>query len=448
MIYFQSLTQSDLAELLLPLSASKPRRRRYTEDQKPEQGLSVSAGSSFASAPVATDEVSGELGATQESSSEKLATEEKARKKAKYRAKQIFHWVYQRHISDWDQMSDLSKDLRIWLKENMVVFRLQQRQSRQALDGTHKFLWDLDDNKTIESVIIPAALQEKQEDAFSGKITGENFESAHWSRLTACVSSQVGCAMACKFCLTGVQGLDRHLQVHEIVTQVWELRRLAPITNIVFMGMGEPLHNLDNVVKACQILLDQDGMNFSKRKVTVSTSGLVPAIRALGQKVDVSLAISLNATTDEQRSKIMPVNRKWNIESLLDACREYPLGSHRRITFEYVMLQGFNDSLEDAQRICQLTRGIPSKINLIPFNEHSGSEFKRFSNETVRDFQKYLLDRGVTATVRISRGRDILAACGQLRSIFGTAKGTEKHRDWKIPPVIEGASAPMIAQSE
>ena len=382
MIYFQSLTQSELADLLLPLSPEQP-------------------------------------------------------KKARYRAKQVFHWVYQRFQTDYDQMTDLSKDLRAWLKANVEIFRLTEKQNRQALDGTHKFLWELHDKKTIESVIIPAALQEKSEDAFAGRPSDEDLSSPTWSRLTACISSQVGCTMACKFCLTGVQGLDRHLGTHEIVTQIFELRRIAPITNIVFMGMGEPLHNFENVVKACQILLDQDGMNFSKRKVTVSTSGLVPAIEELGRRVDVSLAISLNATTDEQRSQIMPVNKKWNIQSLLKACREYPLTSHRRITFEYVMLKDFNDSLDDAARLVGLVRGIPSKINLIPFNEHSGSEFKRPSDQTVRAFQKYLLDRELTATVRISRGRDILAACGQLRSIFGTARGSERHKDW----------APSAAQS-
>jgi 23S rRNA (adenine2503-C2)-methyltransferase len=172
-------------------------------------------------------------------------------------------------------------------------------------------------------------------------------------------------------------------------------------------------------------------MSFSKRKVTVSTSGLVPAIEELGRRVDVSLAISLNATTDEQRSAIMPVNKKWNIATLLDACRNYPLGPHRRITFEYVMLKDFNDSMEDAARLVKLTRGIPSKINLIPFNEHPGADFKRPTDERVKEFQKYLMDGKLTATVRISRGRDILAACGQLRSIFGTARGTEKHKDWK-----------------
>ncbi|MGZ3699621.1 MAG: 23S rRNA (adenine(2503)-C(2))-methyltransferase RlmN, partial [Bdellovibrionota bacterium] len=360
----------------------------------------------------------------------------KSAKQAAYRAKMIFHWVYQRGVTEWDQMTDLSKVLRAWLQENVTVFRLSEQVSQQAMDGTHKFLWQLHDHKTIESVIIPAALQEKDEveeestKRCAGRETDEKFDSPKWSRLTACISSQVGCAMACKFCLTGVQGLDRHLQVHEIVTQVHELRMRAPITNIVFMGMGEPLHNLQNVIKACKILLDTDGLNFSKRKVTVSTSGIVPAIEELGKSVDVSLAISLNGTTDVQRTAIMPVNKRWPLSELMDVCRRYPLGSHRRITFEYVLLKDHNDTLEDAGRILKLIRGIPSKVNLIPFNEHSGSVYKRPDDEVVRKFQKYLVDRGVTATVRISRGRDILAACGQLRSIFGTARGTEKHKDY------------------
>ncbi len=418
MIYFQSLTQSDLAELILPISVAKLRSKLRFEPTPEQQEV----------------------------------LEEKAQKQARYRAKQLFHWVYQRHVLEWEQMSDLSKDLRAWLAENVEIYRLKERVSNQALDGTHKFLWNLIDQKTIESVIIPAALQEKSEESafdqtssddegdegdeheegqrFSGTRSDARLNSGQWKRLTACISSQVGCAMACKFCLTGVQGLDRHLQTHEIVTQVHELRMRAPITNIVFMGMGEPLHNLDNVSKACQILLDADGLAFSKRKVTVSTSGLVPAIEELGRRVDVSLAISLNSTTDEQRSEIMPVNKKWNIEALLNACRNYPLGSHRRITFEYVMLKDFNDTLEDAARLIQLTRDIPSKINLIPFNEHSGSVYKRPSDEVVRRFQRYLIDRQVTATVRISRGRDISAACGQLRSIFGTARGSDRHKDW------------------
>lgn len=433
MIIFQSLTKKELADLLLPHSQVK------------------------------------KSGCTEEE------LEKKSKKRAAMRAQQIFHWVYQRYVLEWDLMSDLSKELRAYLNENVKIHRLTERVSQQAIDGTHKFLWTLEDGKTIESVIIPSALQEKtgvdavrrlngedigpsedretehDEEAalmaagkrFSGmEVDGEvktDLSKGYFKRLTACISSQVGCAMACKFCLTGIQGLDRSLQTHEIVTQIHELRQRAPITNIVFMGMGEPLNNFDAVTKACEIFLDQDGMSFSKRKVTISTSGLVSGIDELGKKIDVSLAISLNASTDEQRSEIMPVNKKWNIKALLDACRRYPLGSHRRITFEYVLLKDFNDTLEDAARLVQLTRGIPSKINLIPFNEHSGSVYKRPSDETVKIFQKYLMDRRITATVRISRGRDISAACGQLRSIFGTARGTEKHKDWKDLKVIQSS---------
>jgi 23S rRNA (adenine2503-C2)-methyltransferase len=331
--------------------------------------------------------------------------------KASYQAKQLFIWVYQRLETRWECMTDLSKQLRGWLEKNVSLVRLTEQSCQQASDGTRKFLWTLEDGKTVESVILAAP-------------------SSQGTRLTACISSQVGCAMGCKFCLTGVQGLDRHLQVHEIVAQVHELRRKTPITNIVFMGMGEPLQNLENTIQACDIFLDQNGMRFSKRKITVSTSGIVPAIASLGKHTAVSLAISLNATTDEQRSQIMPINRKWNIAKLLEACRNYPLGSHRRITFEYVLLKDFNDSLEDAQRLIALTRGIPHKINLIAFNPHPGSDFQRPSEKKVNEFQKYLLNHQQIATLRISRGRDILAACGQLRSLWGTAKGTEKHRDY------------------
>lgn len=407
MIYLQSFTQSELAEFLLQADGVDFGKDR---NQGPEE------------------------------------RKVRAEKRAKMRAKQIFHWFYQRHVTDWDAMSDLSKDLRVWLKANLGIFRLTERQGQQSMDGTRKFLWQLHDGRTIESVVIPFALSEKGPRGFSGAENADELESGAWTRLTACISSQVGCAMACKFCLTGIQGLDRQLETHEIVTQVFELRRLAPITNVVFMGMGEPLHNLDNVVKACQILLDGDGLNFSKRKVTVSTSGLVPAIRELGQRVNVSLAISLNASTDDQRSAIMPVNKRWNIAELLRACREYPLGQHRRVTFEYVLLRDFNDSLEDAARVHQLLRGMRAKVNLIPFNEHPGSEFKRPDDVKVKAFQHYLVSRGMTATVRISRGRDILAACGQLRSIFGTARGSDRHRDWQplraaLPEAPEQAGA-------
>lgn len=378
MLIFQSLTKSELAEALLPLSTAKEERDlRSLTDEGEREALLQKIG-------------------------------KKKRKQAEMRAKQLFHWVYQRYVTDYDQMTDIAKDIRVWLKENVKVFRLDESYSKQSEDGTYKFLWKLNDTKTIESVIIPAALKEKVGDEVMATLedgkrySGIEVERAgldreldtdSWARLTACISSQVGCAMACKFCLTGVQGLDRSLEVHEVVTQVHELRMRAPITNIVFMGMGEPLHNVKNIAKACQILLDEDGMNFSKRKVTVSTSGLVPAIAELYQQTDVSLAISLNASTDEQRSQIMPVNKRWPIAELLAACRKVPLGGHRRITFEYVMLRDFNDTLEDAKRVAQMLRGIPAKVNLIPFNEHSGADFKRPNDDTVLKFQRYQIGR-------------------------------------------------------
>jgi len=397
MIYFQSLTRKELETLILPLSRLRSSQARDC---------------------------------TQEQLDLKL------KKQAAYRAKQIFNWVYQRFITDWDQMTDLSKELRSWLKENVEFYQLKQKVNQTSTDGTQKFLWNLDDQKTIESVIIPAALQEKsecdfeQEQRYKGISTEDKDHKGEWTRLTACISSQVGCAMGCKFCLTGIQGLDRHLKTHEIITQVFELKKIAPLTNIVFMGMGEPLHNVDAVIAACQILVDDNGMNFSKRKVIVSTSGLVPNIKKLGETIDVSLAVSLNGTYDEQREKVMPVNKRWNIKELMQACRNYPTGPHRKITFEYVLLKDVNDSLDDAKRLVTFTKNIPSKINLIPFNEHSGASFKRSSDQTVKAFHRYLLDKKVTATVRISRGQDILAACGQLRSLFGTARGTEKHKDF------------------
>jgi len=365
-IAFQSLSRAALAELLRPLEA----------DTK------------FSSA----------LG------SEDL--EKKRALRAEYRAKMIFRWVYQRFVTDWDQMSDLSKDLRAWLKDHVVFYSPREKTIQRSRDGTWKVLWTMEDGKSIESVVIPS----------DSSSEGEEADEPASTRMTACISSQVGCAMGCQFCLTGTQGLERNLQAHEIVGQVLELRRRTPITNIVFMGMGEPLHNLENVITACEILLDEYGFNFSKRRVTVSTSGLVPAIEELSRRIDVSLAISLNANTDEIRNRIMPVNRKWNIASLMAACRKLPLHPHRRVTFEYVLLKGKNDSLEDAARLVQLVKGMHCKINLISYNPHPESQFERPETDVVQQFQKYLLDRGLTTLLRVSRGQDILAACGQLRS--------------------------------
>jgi 23S rRNA (adenine2503-C2)-methyltransferase len=373
--------------------------------------------------------------------------EKKKRRKAKYHAKQIFQWAYQRNVLDYNEMTDLPLALRNFLEEQWPIFRLDVSTERQSLDGTYKFLWALEDRKTIESVIIPAALSRAEQSPEGWKYAGApmteegrlDLSGEHWTRLTACISSQVGCAMGCKFCLTGIQGLDRHLKVHEIVAQIGELRKRAPITNIVFMGMGEPLHNLQAVIKACQIFLDETGFNFSKRKVTVSTSGIVPAIHELGEKTGVSLAISLNGSNDTQRTSVMPVNKRWDIKALLDACRAYPASDHRKITYEYVLMEGVNTELEDADRVANLLKGMPAKVNLIPFNEHPGAPYKRPDDRVIAKFQDRLISKGLVATVRTSKGRDILAACGQLRSLFGTARGTDRHND--APQGLTGASS-------
>lgn len=266
-------------------------------------------------------------------------------------------------------------------------------------DGTEKFLFGLEDGGSIESVLIPDK-----------------------DRLTLCISSQVGCAMKCRFCLTGKLKLQRNLRAHEIVDQIISVNRYLEsertgrkITNVVFMGMGEPLANFDEVVKALGRMTEF--MKISKRKITLSTSGISPMIHELGFKAPrVNLAISLNATTDEVRNRLMPVNRQYPLRSLLDACREFPLESRRRITFEYVMLQGVNDTPDDAKRLVRMLKGIPCKVNLIPFNPYLESEFRRPSDEEIAGFQRILLDGNITALIRKSKGRDILAACGQLKA--------------------------------
>jgi len=278
---------------------------------------------------------------------------------------------------------------------------LKAKSEQQSTDGTWKFLWELSDGETIESVIIPR-------------------QTAKGMRYTACISSQVGCAMGCTFCLTGTQGLIRNLTVDEVVAQVRMLKKYAPITNIVFMGMGEPLHNTDNVIAAIKVFLHSDEFKFSRRRILVSTSGRVTEIERLGHETGVALAISLNGSSNAVRSQVMPINRKWPIEELLEACRKYPVSSSRPITFEYVLLKGVNDSTQDAAQVFELLSRFCSemggKVNLIPYNPHPGSQFQRTEDANVKAFQHYLISRGMSATVRKSRGSDILAACGQLRS--------------------------------
>ncbi len=313
-----------------------------------------------------------------------------------FRGDQVFQWLYVHREDEFAQMTNLSKNFRGVLQEKARTSPLEFDGAHESKDGTTKLTFKCDDNAVVETVFIPAE-----------------------GRNTLCISSQVGCAMGCTFCYTAKMGLKRNLTAAEIVDQVVQARRRMTevnghIGNIVFMGMGEPLHNVDNVIQAINILLDENGLNFSRRKITVSTSGMVPAIRRLGEETDVQLAISLNATTDETRSELMPVNDRWSIEELMDALRDYPMSSRERITFEYVLIKGVNDTLQDAQRIIDLTGDIPSKINLIPFNPHPRTPFETPSEETMEAFQQYLVDRNVGVYRRRTRGRDEMAACGQL----------------------------------
>lgn len=314
----------------------------------------------------------------------------------KFRSKQLYTWMYQHKVTDFEQMTNLSKFFRQELARLTNLSPLQHTGSHVASDGTTKLTFACRDKSVVETVFIPSE-----------------------GRNTLCISSQVGCAMGCTFCWTAKMGLHRHLTAAEIVDQVLQARRIMAdvnghIGNIVFMGMGEPLHNYDNVVRSIHTITDGNGMDFSRRKITVSTSGLVPALEKLGHDVDVNIAISLNGTTDEQRSSIMPVNDRWDIEELLDVLRRYPLDNRQRITFEYVMIEGLNDTIADARRLTKLLRDIPNKINLIPFNPHPNSPFQPPSEEVIDAFRDYLVSKNMSCFRRKTRGQDEMAACGQL----------------------------------
>jgi 23S rRNA (adenine2503-C2)-methyltransferase len=322
-----------------------------------------------------------------------------------FRTKQLLHWIYERYARSLHEITELSKDLQEKLSEKAYISNLELLNRQTSRDGTEKFLFGLEDGESIESVLIPDD-----------------------ERLTLCISSQVGCAMGCRFCLTGTMGLRRNLLPYEIADQIISANRLihppipplarggkGGVTNIVFMGMGEPLANFDNVVKALWTITQM--IKISRTRTTLSTSGLAPKIPELAAKAPlVNLAISLNATTDEVRDYIMPVNKTFPIKKLLDACRKYPLAARGKITFEYVMLKGVNDSDEDAYKLIKLLRGIPSKVNLIPFNPYEGSEFRRPEDGRVLEFQGILTKGHMTALIRKSKGQDILAACGQLKA--------------------------------
>jgi 23S rRNA (adenine2503-C2)-methyltransferase len=314
-----------------------------------------------------------------------------------YRARQIWQWLFQKRAISFGEMTNLSGSLRDELDQGFSIGRLQIRRKLESRDGTVKFLLGLNDGESIESVLIPET-----------------------RRLTLCISTQAGCGLGCAFCATAALGLKRNLTAAEIVEQVLEVARTLSaeqrLTHIVLMGMGEPLANYAQVIPALKILTDGDwGLGISPRRVTLSTVGLVPQIQKLMEETRVNLAISLHAANDEIRGQLMPVNRKYSLKQLLDCCRALPLPRRKRITFEYVLLRGVNDSESDARQLAILLRGIPSKVNVIPFNPHPGSKFSRPTEQEIGRFQTALRDAGVQINVRRPRGDDIQAACGQLQ---------------------------------
>jgi 23S rRNA (adenine2503-C2)-methyltransferase len=326
----------------------------------------------------------------------------------RFHARQIFQWVHRRGVTEFSAMSDLSRDLRAQLEREFCVTTLAVARRERSADGTTKLLLRLADGRLIESVYIPDA-------------PGHTF----------CLSTQVGCAMRCGFCLTGKMGLDRNLTAGEIVGQVRVLARELGLFesrfNIVLMGMGEPLHNYDHTMRALRILGDEHGLALSPRRITLSTVGVLPALERLATEPFMpNLAISLHSTTEDQRDLLVPVNRKYGLKELLDACRKFPVKRRERITFEYVLLKDVNDTPEDARRLVRLLNPIRAKVNLLPLNEAAGIPYERPSDERVNRFAQILAERGVTVSVRKSRGRDIRAACGQLitESSLAAAPGT------------------------
>lgn len=325
-----------------------------------------------------------------------------------FRARQLYEWLYRKTALSFDEMTSLSKDLRAWLAERFVLEYPEIAEVQGgAADGSRKMLFRLPDHRVVESVLM---------------------NDKDWQ--TLCVSSQVGCAVDCKFCMTGFGGFRRQMTAAEIVSQYLLTRRVindnvAP-RNMVFMGMGEPMLNLDNVIPAIKLLTDPNGISVSPRRITVSTSGIIPGIDRLGEAdLGVNLAISLNASNDEFRSKIMPINKRYPIAALLDACRRFPLKNRRRITFEYVLLGGENDTVQNARELAALLDGIPCKVNLIPWNPDANLPFSRPDETAIRRFQQELLDRYFTVSVRYSKGLDIGAACGQLAGHWQDEQKTE-----------------------
>jgi 23S rRNA (adenine2503-C2)-methyltransferase len=338
-----------------------------------------------------------------------------------YRAEQLFRWLHGRGVESVDAMSNIPRELVQAIEADAPLRPLTLEALQQAADGTRKLRFRTADDRAIESVLIPDDDRDRD-------------------KLTLCVSSQVGCALDCAFCATATLGFTRHLSAGEIVEQVYRAAKLAGRrpTNLVFMGMGEPMHNFDAVARAFGLLQHPWGAAFSARRITVSTVGMVPGIDKLGQLMPApNLAISLNATTDEVRDRLMPINKRWPLAALLDAARRFPLSHGRRVTFEYVLLAGVNDTDADADRLPKLLRGIPTKVNLIPWNPFAGPAFERPSAERIRTFQERLRQGGLPVYIRTPRGDDIDAACGQLaardRAVSDDAATANGHATGLVP---------------
>ena len=355
-------------------------------------------------------------------------------RQAKLRSKQVFHWLYHRGVTDFEAMTDIAKTMRPWLAKRFVIGRPNVVEAQHSSDGTRKWLLQTDDGHEFEMVFIPDA-----------------------DRGTLCVSSQVGCTLNCTFCHTGTMRLVRNLTPGEIVGQVMLARDALGewpkgvmdgldeaedaghytadgrlLTNIVMMGMGEPLYNFDHVRDALKLVMDGDGLALSKRRITLSTSGVIPAMERAGEEIGVNLAVSLHAVTKEVRDEIVPLNKKYGIEDLLQACADYPGASNaRRITFEYVMLKDKNDSDEDAHELVRLLKkfDLPAKVNLIPFNPWPGAEYECSTPERIKAFSDIVFEGGISAPVRTPRGRDIDAACGQLKTAAQKKSRAERDRE-------------------
>ncbi len=314
-----------------------------------------------------------------------------------YRAEQIRRWIFVHQAESFESMTNLSKELMNYLNSFSTISKVKLLKTEISLDGTKKFLFELEDGNRIESVLIP--------------------ERGHY---TACISTQAGCAMGCKFCLTARQGLARNPKSSEIINQIMQIRQSmdqpGKLTNIVLMGMGEPLANYEAVAKAIKNIIYPDALDFSRRRVTLSTCGLVPEIERLGRELPINLAVSLNAADDKTRNLLMPINRKYPLKRLIHTLMHYPMTKGRRITFEYILIKDINDRLSDATNLAKLLKNIRAKINLIPFNNYDGSPFEAPDEERIRAFQDELIRKNYTVMTRRSKGADISAACGQLTS--------------------------------